>query len=117
MGPSIGMNYWRKTHQELVVAHTSAGLTPKLSKIITEHRAADVRVWFRQYFGIHAGVSQFNSVLKRLVVFLFELPFVLFVASSKIASKQNSETNYSIMLRPEEKPRNKEYQKLLMWTD
>ena len=114
----MGMNYWRKTHQELVkLQYTS--VTPETIEDYYRAIAKAVRkvgvsvIIFAFMLGVF---SQFNSVFEviGLVVFLFGIAICFLSLAPKSLAKQNSETNYSIMLEVLNETReNKEYRRSL----
>ena len=88
----MGMNYWRKTHQELVkLQHTSA--TPETIEDYCRATAKAVRkVGFSAVIlALMIGVfSQFNSIIEviGLVVFLFGICICLLSLAPKSLAKQ-----------------------------
>ena len=88
----MGLNYWRKTHQELVkLKHTSA--TPETIEDYYRATAKAVRkVGFSAIIlALMIGVfSQFNSIIEviGLVVFLFGIAICLFSLAPKSLAKQ-----------------------------
>ena len=93
----MGMNYWRKTHQELVkLQHTSA--TPETIEDYYQATAKAVRkVGFSAIIlALMIGVfSQFNSIIEviGLVVFLFGICICLLSLAPKSLAKQIQKQN------------------------
>ena len=93
----MGMNYWRKTHQELVkLKHTSA--TPETIEDYYQATAKAVRkVGFSAIIlALMIGVfSQFNSVFEviGLAVFLFGIAICLFSLAPRALAKQIQKQN------------------------
>ena len=93
----MGMNYWRKTHQELVkLQYTSA--TPETIEDYYRATAKAVRkvgvsvIIFAFMIGVF---SQFNSVFEviGLVVFLFGIAICLFSLAPRALAKQIQKQN------------------------
>ena len=93
----MGMNYWRKTHQELVkLQYTS--VTPETIEDYYQATAKAVRkVGFSAIIlALMIGVfSQFNSIVEviGLVVFLFGIAICLFSLAPKSLAKQIQKQN------------------------
>ena len=93
----IGMNYWRKTHQELVkLQYTSA--TPETIEDYYQATAKAVRkVGFSAIIlALMIGVfSQFNSIIEviGLVVFLFGIAICLLSLAPRSIAKQIQKQN------------------------
>lgn len=93
----MGMNYWRKTHQELVkLQHTSA--TPETIEDYYQATAKAVRkVGFSAIIlALMIGVfSQFNSIVEviGLVVFLFGICICLLSLAPRSLAKQLQKQN------------------------
>ena len=93
----MGMNYWRKTHQELVkLKHTSA--TPETIEDYYQATAKAVRkVGFSAIIlALMIGVfSQFNSIVEviGLVVFLFGICICFLSLAPKSLAKQIQKQN------------------------
>ena len=93
----MGMNYWRKTHQELVkLQYTSA--TPETIEDYYQATAKAVRkVGFSAIIlALMIGVfSQFNSIIEviGLVVFLFGIAICLFSLAPRSIAKQIQKQN------------------------
>lgn len=93
----MGMNYWRKTHQELVkLQHTSA--TPETIEDYYKATAKAVRkVGFSAIIlALMIGVfSQFNSIIEviGLVVFLFGICICLLSLAPRSLAKQIQKQN------------------------
>jgi cell division protein ftsX len=98
----MGMNYWRKTHQELVnLQYTS--VTPETIEDYYRATAKAVRkVGFSAIIlALMIGVfSQFNSIIEviGLVVFLFGICICLLSLAPRSIAKQIQKQKYSIML-------------------